>query len=90
VDALLEPLFAALTTAEAIAKLTQAAIAWGRQTEVRDLGRHPALRRVTVTTDLGATVTLPRPAGRDGSFAPGPVPALGQHTTAIRAEFGEA
>lgn len=86
-DAALEPLFTTLTVTEAIAKLEVAAIAWGRQTEVRDLGQHPALRRVTVTTDLGAAVTLPRPPGRDVAFNPGPVPALGAQTRAIRAEF---
>ena len=84
----LGPAFRALTVAQVIAQLDAASVAWGRLTEVRDLGRHPALRRVEVETDLGARVTLPRPAGRDASFRPGPVPALGAHTDAIRREFG--
>lgn len=87
-DAELEPLFAALTVAEAIARMEAAAIAWGRQTEVRDLGRHPALRRVEVQTGT-ATVLLPRPAGRDARFRPGSVPALGAETARIRREFGK-
>jgi crotonobetainyl-CoA:carnitine CoA-transferase CaiB-like acyl-CoA transferase len=88
VDQELGPAFHALTVAEAIARLDAAGVAWGRLTEVRDLGRHPALRRVEGETDLGALVTLPRPAGRDSAFRPGPVPALGSHTDAIRREFG--
>lgn len=89
-DAELEPLFAALNVAEAVAKMEAAAIAWGRRTEVRDLGRHPALRRVEVRTEAGAPVSLPRPAGRDAAFRPGPVPALGAQTGAIRREFAGA
>ena len=85
----LAPAFRALTVAQVIAQLDAASVAWGRLTEVRDLGRHPALRRVEVETDLGARVTLPRPAGRDASFRPGPVPALGARTDArCGGEFG--
>lgn len=87
VDAALEPFFAAHSTAAAIALLDAAAIAWGRSTEVRDLGAHPALRRVDVRLEHGAQISLPRPAGRDASFAPGAVPALGAHTAQIKAEF---
>lgn len=89
-DAALEPAFAALPVATAIARLTAAGIAWGRQTELRDLGRHPALRRVDVALQTGGAVSLPRPAGRDGAFRPGPVPALGAQTAAIRREFQNA
>jgi crotonobetainyl-CoA:carnitine CoA-transferase CaiB-like acyl-CoA transferase len=87
-DLELGPVFRAFTVAQAIARLDSGGVAWGRLTEVRDLGRHPALRRVEVETDLGALVTLPRPAGRDAAFRPGPVPALGAQTEAIRREFG--
>jgi crotonobetainyl-CoA:carnitine CoA-transferase CaiB-like acyl-CoA transferase len=88
VDAELAPEFRMLTVAETVARLDAAGVAWGRLTEVRDLGCHPALRRVEVETDLGARVRLPRPAGRDAALRPGPVPALGAHTSAIRREFG--
>ncbi|MBI1173526.1 CoA transferase [bacterium] len=88
-DSELDPLFAALTIAGAIARMEAAAIAWGRQTEVRDLGHHPAVRRVEVQTPT-ATISVPRPAGRDAGFRPGPVPALGAQTEAIRREFGGA
>ena len=86
-DAELEPCFAGLTIAHAIALLNSAEIAWSRYTEVRDLGQHPALRRVKVTLADGQSITLPRPAGRDASFRPGAVPATGADTAAIRQEF---
>lgn len=86
-DRELEPAFARLTTATAIARLESAGVAWGRYTEVRDVGAHPALRRVEIALADGQRVSLPRPAGRDGAFRPGPVPDLGADTAAIRAEF---
>lgn len=86
-DAALEPVFARLTQDDAIARLTTAGIAWGRFTEVQDLGRHPALRRIEVQIETGERVTLPRPAGRDARFHPGPIPALGAQTEAILQEF---
>ncbi len=86
-DRELEPAFARLTTATAIARLESAGVAWGRYTEVRDVGAHPALRRVEIALADGQQVSLPRPAGRDGAFRPGPVPDLGADTAAIRAEF---
>mgnify|MGYP002622173332 CR=1 FL=1 len=86
-DAELEPLFAAIALADAIAMLARAGVAWGRYTALRELGDHPALRRVTVDAGGGALVSLPRPAGRDADFRPGPVPALGADTEAIRREF---
>lgn len=87
IDAELEPAFAALPVAEAIARLNTAGIAWGRYSEVRDLSAHPALRRVEVTTDTGDLVSLPRPAGRDAGFRPGAAPKLGADTDIIRREF---
>lgn len=86
-DRAAEPVFAALALADAIARLNAAGVAWSRYNEVADLGGHPALRRIEVTLPDGASVTMPRPAGRDGDFRAGPVPAEGQHTAAIRREF---
>lgn len=87
IDVELEPVFAALTVAETIARLDKAGIAWGRYSEVRDLSSHPALRRVEVRTDNGDLVSLPRPAGRDANFRPGAAPKLGADTETIRREF---
>ena len=86
-DAVIAGVFARLTQDEAIARLTLHGIAWARVSEVADLAGHPALR--TIESPLpggGASFRIPRPAGRD-AFTPGPVPALGEHTDRIRAEF---
>ena len=86
VDARLEPWFAERSTDAAIACLESAGVAWSRVSEVSDLADHPALRRIAVETPDGQTVDVPRPAGRTG-LHPGPIPALGQHTDAVRLEF---
>ena len=86
-DAEVEPAFADLTTAETIARLDTAGVAWSRYSEVRDLSMHPALRRVEVEIESAQRVTLPRPAGRDSSFSPSAVPKLGADTERIRREF---
>jgi formyl-CoA transferase len=69
-------------------KLSSADIAFGLVNDPAGLSRHPNLRRVTIGTP-GGDVSLPAPAaqhhGAPRSF--GTVPALGEHTEAIRAEF---
>lgn len=87
-DAEIEPIFAAINREEAIRRLEEAQIAWGRVTEVCDLPRHKALRRIEVALPNGKRITVPRPAGRPaGSNAVPGVPALGADTDRIRAEF---
>jgi crotonobetainyl-CoA:carnitine CoA-transferase CaiB-like acyl-CoA transferase len=87
-DAEIEPIFAALDRDEAIRRLNAAQIAWGRLTEVRDLGAHPALRRMTVRTSGGHAVAVPRPPGQPRAWEREPkAPARGEHTDRIRAEF---
>lgn len=86
-DSELEAVFATLSVAEAVERCKSAGIAWGQLSELRDLDAHPALRQVQIDLGGGTLVSLPRPAGRDAAFAPGPVPALGQHTDSIRQEF---
>ena len=85
-DAELEPWFAARSTLEVISCLDRAGVAWSRFSEVQDLPSHPALRRIIVETPEGHKFLIPRPAGREG-LQPGPIPALGQHTDAVRLEF---
>lgn len=87
VDNALAPLFARMTVAETIAACDAGGIAWSRYREARELGAHPALRRVEVTLENGNTVSLPRPSGRGTDFAPGALPRLGEHTQSIRQEF---
>jgi formyl-CoA transferase len=71
-----------------IEKLIGADIAFGRVSDMADLARHPHLRRIRIETPHGP-VSYPAPArlieGETRRY--GPVPALGQHTEKIRAEF---
>src|SRR5260370_723036 len=71
-----------------IEKLIGADIAFGRVSDMADLARHPHLRRIRIETPHGP-VSYPAPArlieGETRRY--GPVPALGQHTEHIRAEF---
>jgi crotonobetainyl-CoA:carnitine CoA-transferase CaiB-like acyl-CoA transferase len=68
--------------------LQSAGIAFGAVNDVAGLSSHPHLRRQTVATPTGEA-RLPAPpaifAGEEP--APAAVPALGQHTQAIRREF---
>jgi itaconate CoA-transferase len=87
-DAEIEPIFAALDRGEAIRRLTASQIAWGKLTEVRELGAHAALRRMPVRLPNGSEILVPRPAGRSSlSGEPPSVPAMGAHTSRIRTEF---
>jgi itaconate CoA-transferase len=69
-------------------KLAGADIAFARVNTPADLSRHPHLRRITVGTPSGP-VSYPAPAEQRASTARryGPVPALGEHTGQVRAEF---
>ena len=70
-------------------QLDDAQIAFARVNDVLAILRHPHLRRVTVASPNGP-IALPAPPARftgedDPSF--GPLPALGEHTEAVRREF---
>ena len=69
-------------------KLADADIAFARVNTPADLAHHPHLRRITVGTPSGP-VSYPAPAEQRTSAARhyGPVPALGEHTEKVRAEF---
>lgn len=88
-DRVLEPFFAAKPTSEIIKLLQQAGVAYGRYTELSDLPSHQALRRFETILPNGQTAAMPRPPGRDKSFAPGPVPSLGEHTQKVIDEFAK-
>ena len=87
-DAEIGEVFAGFTLEDAVAKLEAGKLAWAKVSGLADLSAHPALRRIAVDV----------PGGRFRAVAPalhphlsaGPVPALGQHTAAIRREFAEA
>jgi crotonobetainyl-CoA:carnitine CoA-transferase CaiB-like acyl-CoA transferase len=84
-DAEIRPVFAALTIAEAIAILEKAQLAWGRVSTVADLSRHPALRRTVSDVQGGSFELAAPPLHPDAARAR--VPALGEHSDAIRREF---
>ena len=80
---------ARLTRDQAAQKLRFANTAYGFVNEVADFARHPALRRVAVETPNGPIrLASPPIIPSDGPRPLGPVPAIGEHSTAIRAEFG--
>ncbi len=66
----------------------QKGIAFARVSTMEDLSHHPHLRRIVAQTPNG-DVTMPAPAViMDGQVPQGGrVPALGEHSAAIRAEF---
>jgi itaconate CoA-transferase len=71
-----------------VEKLAQYDIAFGRINDLDLLAKHPHLRRVVVGSPTGP-VSMPAPTAIHGGVARsyGAVPALGQHSDKIRAEF---
>ncbi len=72
-----------------IAKLEAARIAFGRLSDLDDLLAHPQNRLIRVETENGPIELLSPAAvvsGRTETF--GPVPACGEHSEALRREFG--
>jgi itaconate CoA-transferase len=80
--------FAALEADALEQKLAAADIAFARVNSPAELARHPHLRRITIGTPSGP-VSYPAPAERSAGATRryGPVPAIGQHTDKVRAEF---
>ncbi len=68
-------------------RLASADIAFARVNDVSAFSRHPHLRRITLSTPTGA-VSCPAPALiAEEERTYGPVPALGEHSERVRAEF---
>lgn len=78
-------IFASLTRKEAIALLEANSLAWSNVSTVADLSVHPALRRITLDLPGASAEVVGSPLRRE--IKVGPVPALGQHTDAVRREF---
>lgn len=88
VDGFVGRVFATMTRDTAAARLRKAGTAFGFVNGVADLARHPALRRATVATQSGPASIIAPPTIRDGETPDlGPVPAIGEHSEAIRREF---
>jgi itaconate CoA-transferase len=88
-DGLVARCFSAQEIAPLSRRLEEAEIAFARVNDIEGILRHPHLRRMSVATPSGA-VALPAPPARwMGEDAPsfGPLPALGEHTQAVRREF---
>jgi itaconate CoA-transferase len=87
-DARVAAAFGAIDVETLMEKLPAADIAFGRVNTPAELARHPHLRRTTVGSPSGP-LSYPAPAaqwaGEPRRY--GPVPALGEHTEKIRAEF---
>jgi len=80
--------FATLDSERLRQKLADADIAFAQVNTPADLAHHPHLRRITIATPSGP-VSYPAPAELHASTSRryGPVPALGEHTEKVRAEF---
>ena len=71
-----------------LTRLRESKIAFGEVNDVEKLSAHPALKRTEVDTSGGLVSMVAPPAYVDGKqVALRPVPALGEHSKAIRAEF---
>jgi itaconate CoA-transferase len=88
VDARVADGFARLTREQAAAKLRGANTAYGVVNDVAAFARHPALRRAIVETPNGpVSLAAPPVIASEGPRMLGPVPEVGKHSAAIRAEF---
>ena len=89
-DREINAVFGQLARTELMGQLQQAKIAFGSVNSVADLVQHQQLRRAPVSTPSG-TVALVAPPVIAGGAQPAlrPVPALGEHSDAIRGEFQE-
>lgn len=86
--AVIDERFLGMQRDDLIARLRASKIAFGEVNDVESLSRHPALRRIEVQSQGGPVSMVAPPAFVDGELpSPGPVPALGEHSEAIRAEF---
>ncbi len=90
-DADIDAVFGALTRDQVVARLEGARIAYGRVSSLEDVAQHPQNRYVTVDTPSGEVRLLAPGALVDHTLPTlGRVPALGQHSAAVRAEFSPA
>ena len=80
--------FGALNVDALVEKLAAADIAFGRVNGPEELEKHPHLRRITIGSPNGP-LSYPAPAAQwaGESRKYGPVPAVGEHSDKIRAEF---
>jgi itaconate CoA-transferase len=88
-DELIEFVFASMTAEDAMARLKAAKLAYGRLNTLERASTHPHLRSVLQETVAGDIAIVP-PApivDEPGPYSFRRVPALGEHSAAIRDEF---
>jgi len=71
-------------------KLAAADIAFARVNTPADLSHHPHLRRITVGTPSGPASYPAPPRNHADARRYGAVPAVGEHTSKVRAEFSRS
>jgi formyl-CoA transferase len=87
-DAKVAAAFLSMDIGLLVDKLAAADIAFARVNDAELLGTHPHLRRISVVTPSGPVAyPAPAPLWKDQSRGYGAVPALGEHTDKVRAEF---
>ena len=85
---IIDAVFSQLTRDQVIERLDQGRIAYGRISSLEDLAEHPQNRYITVETPSGPAKLLAPGATYDGEvLVADKIPALGEHSDAIRAEF---
>lgn len=89
-DTAMRSVFGKLRREDALKKLKDSDIAFAGLNSMADLTDHGQLRKTEVETQVGLVTMIAPPVRIDGETNQnlGPVPALGQHTKAIREEFG--
>ena len=88
IDALLAPVLGALDREAAMAALSGAGIACGRLSSMEDMVHHPQARHLSTETPTGPVEMMARGVRfSDAPAGAGAVPALGEHSAALRAEF---
>ncbi|NQV81753.1 MAG: CoA transferase [Alphaproteobacteria bacterium] len=87
-DAVVNAVFAQHTREEISKKLEAAQIAYGAVNTVEDFSHHPQLRRMTVGSVAGDIDLVASPVRLSDQPLPAkPIPSLGAHNAALRAEF---
>jgi len=84
-DQEIEAVFRTMSSRALIKLLEAAKLAWGKASDVKGLAEHPALRRIISRTG-GEAFSLAAPA-LHSSLQVADVPALGEHSSRLRAEF---
>jgi crotonobetainyl-CoA:carnitine CoA-transferase CaiB-like acyl-CoA transferase len=90
-DAEITTVFGSLGKKELVARLLEAAVAFSSLNTVEEFAAHPQLELQTVQTAAGLVdIVAPWGAAQQEQGQASRVPGLGEHTVAIRAEFGTA